>query len=151
MVCDMPPAAEDRLFTVSLAWDLPVPEGARLVVPRVVLVVVSTKVTLPMGDSVLGALAVMVAVKVTGSPKTVGLLEVLSEAEVVPWLTVSLVVPLEALKSTLALKAAVTVKVPTGRALKTRAALPLESRALVPMLTLVPLPLSPVKVTLPKG
>src|ERR1051326_5897123 len=101
MVCVRPPTADDSVWTVSIAVDVPGREELRLLVPRVVLVVVSMKVTLPCGGSVLGALAVIVAVNVTGSPKTVGLLDVLSEAEVVPWLTVSVVMPLELLKSTL--------------------------------------------------
>src|SRR2546429_4217362 len=120
MVCVMPPTADDSVLTVSIAVDVPEPEALRVLVPRVVLVVVSMKVTLPAGDSVLGALAVIVAVNVTGSPKTVGLLEVLSEAEVVPWLTVSVGVPLEPLKSTLAVNVPVTVSVPTGKPLEAR-------------------------------
>src|SRR6266540_2898253 len=103
MVCVMPPDADASDVTVSCA----LPWALRLAVPSVVLVVVSTKVTLPAGGSVLGALGLMVAVNVTGSPKTVGLFDVVSEAVVVPWLTVSEVVPLDALKSTLALNDAV--------------------------------------------
>src|SRR5262249_56276437 len=125
--------------------------ATRLTVPRVVPVVVSMKVTLPPGDRVLGALAVIVAVNVTGSPKTVGLFDVDRLADVVPWLTVSEVVALDALKSTLALNAAVTVNVPTGRALNTSAALPLESSDLVPIEITCPRPSSAVKVTLPNG
>src|SRR5947207_7099287 len=152
MVCELPPAADDRDDTVNWARDDPVePVGARLTVPSVVPVVVSVKVTLPDGGSVLGASAVTVAVNVTGSPKTVGDFEVVSVALVVPWVTVSEVVPLDALKSTLALNAAVTVCVPTGRALNTSAAFPLESRDLVPIGVRWPAPSSAVNVTEPKG
>src|SRR5258708_24252219 len=102
MLCVIPPTADVSDDTISVAVDCPEEPATRFMVPRVVLVVVSTKVTLPAGGSVLGALALIVAVKVTGSPKTGGLFDVLSDAEVVPWLTVSLVVSLEPLKSTLA-------------------------------------------------
>src|SRR5438046_842156 len=133
MVCVMPPAAADSDDTVSCALAWPVPETARLRVPSVVPVVVSTNVTVPVGDAVLGALAVIVAVNVTGSPNTVGLFDVLKLADVVPWLTVSVVVPLEAPKSTLALNAAVIMKLPIGRPLNVSAALPLASSDLVPI------------------
>src|SRR4051812_43147910 len=112
----MPPTAEDSDVTVSVALDWPKLVATRLLVPRVAPVVMSTKVTLPGGDSVLGALALTVAVKVTGSPKTVGLFDELRLLVVVPWLTVSVVESPEPLKSTLGLKVAVTVSVPTGRA-----------------------------------
>src|SRR5262245_21746393 len=111
----MPPVADASDVTFSVAVDLPDEPATRLAVPSVAPVVESVKVTLPAGGSVLGALAVIVAVKVTGSPKTVGLFDVVRLAEVVPWLTVSEVVPLDALKSTLALNDAVTVNEPTGR------------------------------------
>src|SRR5438093_957518 len=105
MVCVRPVADDDSDVTVSLA----LPVLSRLLVPSVALVVRSMKVTLPLGARVLGASGLTVAVKVTGSPKTVGLFDVVMVVVVVPWLTVSEVVPLEALKSTLALNAAVIV------------------------------------------
>src|SRR5215468_5376965 len=146
MVC-VRPVDDDSDVTVSLA----LPLLSRLLVPSVVLVVRSMKVTLPLGARVLGESGLTVAVKVTGSPKTVGLFDVETLVVVVPWLTVSDVVPLEALKSTLALNATVIVNEPTGRALNGSVALPLLSSDLVPMLVTCPAPSLAVKVTLPKG
>src|SRR2546429_640857 len=81
-----PPPASVLVVSAAVLW--PGLDGARGDVPSVVLVVVSVKVTEPACASVLGALALTVAVNVTGSPKTVGLLLVLTVVAVVPWLIV---------------------------------------------------------------
>src|SRR5262249_23175569 len=109
------------------------------------------KVTLPAGGSVLGALPMIVAVNVTGSPKTVGLFEVVSEALVVPWLLVSGVVPTEGWKLGLAFKAGGFVCVAPGTAVKVRGAFPFASNDFVPIGVTCPRPSLAVNVTVPKG
>src|SRR5262245_6875124 len=127
------------------------PEESSGLVPSVVFVVVSTKVTDPAGVSVLGALAVTWAWKNTGSPKTVGLLLVWRVIDTVPWLTAWLVVP-ELLRklglALLALKVAWMVWLPTVRVLTVRLALPVGSRFCEPRV--VPVVVS-TNVTAPWG
>src|SRR5262245_35887463 len=112
MVCVRPvdDDASDVTFSVAM------PLLSRVLVPSSLLLSVrSMKVTLPLGVRVLGESGLTVGVKMTCSPKTVGLFDVETVVVVVPWLTVSDVVPLEPLKLTLPLNAAVIVNEPTGR------------------------------------
>src|SRR5262249_25000953 len=145
MVCVRPVDDDASDVTVSLA----LPLLSRLLVPSSLLLSVrSMKVTLPLGARVLGESGLTVAVKVTGSPKTVGLFDVETLVVVVPWLTDSHVPSLAPLKLTLPVNGAVIVNEPTGRALNESVALPLLSSDLVPMGVTCPAPSSAVKVTL---
>src|SRR5437870_3195542 len=96
MVCGEPVTLSAPV--VNVAVDVPFAPGTRATSPLMGFEP-SKKSTVPGGGSVLGALAVTVNVKVTGSPNTVGDLDVLTLADVVPCATVNRVGGAEVLVS----------------------------------------------------
>src|SRR5690349_16503902 len=115
--------AADKALVVNVAWPLPLTGPVPIVLPP------SWNVTVPVGVPALGKVAVTVAVKVTDSPNTVGLLLVATVVVVSPGETFCPVLPLLVLKLASPLYVAVIVCAPVPRLAVLNVAWPLTFTA----------------------